>query len=67
MTWEYLGDSGRVWDMTSGVHSSPTIGNYSAAIHKWYLLHSQFWVIDQDELKLALQGATYVAPQGTTL
>ena len=48
-----------------GTHSGSTISNYHAAIKGWHLLHGHPWEMNQDEIKLALQGATRLAPRSS--
>lgn len=49
----------------AGAHSGSTIANYLAAIRAWHLLHGHPWIVNQDEIKLALQGATRLAPRSS--
>ena len=49
----------------AGAHSGSTITNYSAAIQAWHLLHSHPWTMNQDELRITLQGAACLAPRSS--
>ena len=49
----------------AGTHSGSTITNYSAAIWAWHLLHGHPWTMNQDELRIALQGAARLAPRSS--
>ena len=49
----------------AGAHSGSTISNYLAAIKGWHLLHGHPWEMNQDELRLTLQGAARLAPRSS--
>ena len=46
----------------AGAYSGSAISNYAAGIHAWHLLHGHAWLVEPNELKLTLQGATRLAP-----
>ncbi|KIJ09175.1 hypothetical protein PAXINDRAFT_17737 [Paxillus involutus ATCC 200175] len=48
-----------------GAYSGSTISNYAAGIHAWHLLHGHPWTVDQNKLKLTLQGASHLAPRSS--
>ncbi|KAF8442249.1 hypothetical protein L210DRAFT_3330315, partial [Boletus edulis BED1] len=47
----------------AGAYSGSAISNYAAGIRAWHLLHGHPWQIEQQELKLTLQGASRLAPR----
>ena len=49
----------------AGAHSSSTISNYLMAIKEQHLLHSHSWEMNQDKLRLTLQGAAHLAPHSS--
>ncbi|KIJ12429.1 hypothetical protein PAXINDRAFT_82964 [Paxillus involutus ATCC 200175] len=49
----------------AGAYSGSTISNYAAGIRAWHLLHGHPWTVDQNELKLTLQGASRLAPRSS--
>lgn len=49
----------------AGSYSGAAISNYAAAVRAWHLLHGFAWKINQDELKLTLQGASRLAPRSS--
>ena len=49
----------------AGAHSGSTISNYLMAIKGWHLLHGHPWEMNQDELRLRLQGAAHLAPHSS--
>ena len=49
----------------AGAYSGSAISNYAAGIHAWHLLHGHAWLVEPNELKLTLQGATCLAPHAS--
>ena len=49
----------------AGAYSGSAISNYAAGIHAWHLLHGHAWLVEPNELKLTLQGATRLAPRAS--
>ncbi|KAG2091354.1 uncharacterized protein F5147DRAFT_823190 [Suillus discolor] len=46
----------------AGSYSGKTLMNYVYTIRAWHTLHGQPWLVQQDELKAALEGAVELAP-----
>lgn len=46
----------------AGSYSGRTLTNYVYAIKAWHILHGQPWLVQQDELKAALEGASELTP-----
>ena len=49
----------------AGAYSGSAISNYATGIRAWHLLHSHAWLVEPNELKLTLQGATCLAPHAS--
>jgi len=46
----------------AGSYSGSTLSNYAAALRAWHLLHGRPWLVQPNELKAILDGATALAP-----
>jgi hypothetical protein len=46
----------------TGSYSGSSLANYAAGLKAWHLLHGQPWVVQANELKGILDGATALAP-----
>lgn len=49
----------------AGAYSGSAIANFAAGIKAWHLLHGRKWLVQPDELKTTLGGATILAPSTT--
>jgi hypothetical protein len=49
----------------AGAYSGSSITNFAAGIKAWHLLHGRRWLVQPDELKTTLGGATILAPSTT--
>jgi hypothetical protein len=46
----------------AGAYSGSSLGNYAAGLKAWHLLHGHPWLVQTNELKAILDGATALAP-----
>lgn len=46
----------------AGSYAGKTLANYVCGVRAWHILHGQPWLIDDNQVKPALEGATRLAP-----
>ncbi|KAG2062340.1 hypothetical protein BDR06DRAFT_1027868 [Suillus hirtellus] len=46
----------------SGLYSGKSLENYFYAIQAWHLLHSQAWLVNNNQCSLAISGSKHLAP-----
>ncbi|KAG2742873.1 hypothetical protein P692DRAFT_20879941 [Suillus brevipes Sb2] len=49
----------------AGAYSGSSLANFAAGIKAWHLLHGRPWLVQPDELKATLGGATVLAPSAS--
>lgn len=48
------------------MYSGRTLENYLHSVRAWHLLHGQDWIVNRDQISLALEGAKRLAPLAST-
>lgn len=50
----------------AGMYSGKTLENYLYSVRAWHLLHGQPWLVNHDQVSLALEGSKRLAPATST-